>query len=268
MSTPFGQPPLVIVAQPARQQQPAVVQQPSQQQPAASGSGRLRATEAQLRVFLRGIDAMLMQWTALNLVCQGSIEAGEGALAAEALRADLRDWFVEMGEIYSDELEGFFDDFFANERSAEVQDGSMKEVADAMHAMYRQCCANDDTLVARFEHTLPAYQASNTLSHCVRFRAPGHEDVSDDDDGDAALQDEEFDDDSDEGDSYGDDGALYAPAHRDDGGGFARSHNGAARGGDGAPLDEDGAPRTRKQNAAPGGGGGGGGGWKAVGRRR
>jgi pre-rRNA-processing protein TSR2 len=121
---------------------------------------RARATPEQLAVFFRGLDAVLMQWTALNLVA-----AHSDATSTQELRDELREWFEEDGEVFSDELEENFEDFFVSSRFAAIEDGSPKEVADTLHEMYVRCCRNDDSTVLQFCGSLAAYQAS-TIAQC------------------------------------------------------------------------------------------------------
>ncbi len=226
---------------------------------------RVRANDAQLRLFFRGLDAVLQQWTALNLICRYDEQNNKDQTNAFLLRDELRSWFGDEGEIYSDELEEYFFDFFEKAHAAFVEDGSLKEVADAVSQMYRRCCHNDDELVLRFEHTLAQYQAQNTLSQCVNFRSAA-DDESDDDDGcdeegdydDGEYRDgaadgyDEYDDDAGE-----DDGNYYAG-----GGGGGDSYGGG--GGDGALGQDGGGGRSQGAGRAKSGGGGGGDTWKTV----
>jgi pre-rRNA-processing protein TSR2 len=148
---------------------------------------RARATPEQLAVFFNGVDAVLQQWTALNLVTQHHVDPQ----AALELRSNLREWFTTEGELYSDELEEFFEDFFNGERFASVEDGSLKEVGDVLHAMYLECCRNDDTSVLRYIASLAEYQR-HAMAHCIWagvVDATGQADPEDDDDEDEEGED-------------------------------------------------------------------------------
>ena len=272
------------------QNPPVIIQQQPTQSISAAGNNmfqaqRVKANEQQYKTFLRGVDAVLQQWTALNLVCQRKNEKNNNSNnnnnafgvpqvnmfqdqqqpaydqgPANLMRQDLREMFSEQGEIFSDELEDYFHEFFESERAAWIQDGSLKEVADSLHEMYRRCCADDESVVARFENSLIAYQASGTIEQCVRFNDPENDDIDDDDedDGDAALQG--YDD---EGNYVGEDDEEYY--EEDD---YYDDDNGEYY------VDEDGAPQQQHNNSnsvSKGNNkkkGGGGGGWKTMGGRK
>eukprot|EP00672_Neobodo_designis_P019217 CAMPEP_0174833150 /NCGR_PEP_ID=MMETSP1114-20130205/4061_1 /TAXON_ID=312471 /ORGANISM="Neobodo designis, Strain CCAP 1951/1" /LENGTH=205 /DNA_ID=CAMNT_0016067021 /DNA_START=44 /DNA_END=661 /DNA_ORIENTATION=- len=148
---------------------------------------RMRATEEQLAVFFSGMDAVLQQWTALNLVTSNC-----DATAATEIRNMLRAWYIREGELYSDELEDEFEKFFLEARFAAIEDGSPKEVGDALHQMYVQCCHNDDTLVKFFQGTLDAYRRSGVAESCT-FQKADDEADSDDDAGAVAAADDDDD---------------------------------------------------------------------------
>jgi pre-rRNA-processing protein TSR2 len=143
-------------------------------------AARRRVTDNQLQVFLTGLDAVLMQWTALNLVTEHT-----DATAAQALRSYLVAWFTEVGEVYSDELEDYFDAFFLEARFAAIEDGSQKEVADALHLMYCECCENNDSSVRMYTASLEAYRAAGVAQMCTFER--GADELDSDDD--AAVDD-------------------------------------------------------------------------------
>jgi hypothetical protein len=244
-SNNFQQAPTTVISsqsqQNQQQQQQSNVNQPFQAQ-------RIRANDAQFRLFMRGVDAVLSQWTALQLVCnrksnnpiKNNNNANNGTATvfnqgpANQMREDLREWFADDGEIFSDEMEDYFYDFFERERAACIEDGSLKEVADSIHEMYRVICANnDETLVLRYEHSLMAFQEANTLGLCVNFGASqGNEndDDEDEDDPDAALRG------YDEEGNYvgGDDDAEYDEENDGD---YDDNEDGS-----GCYVDEDGAP--------------------------
>jgi pre-rRNA-processing protein TSR2 len=151
---------------------------------------RKRATDEQLHVFFHGLDAVLMQWTALNLVTMHT-----DSTAATEVRSHVRQWFQHTGEVYSDELEDYFEHFFSETRSASIEDDSPKEVADVLHTMYCQCCDNNDSLVKTMQASLVAYQQSGVANMCTFQKQEGEEEGdSDDDDAAAGFDDGDEDD--------------------------------------------------------------------------
>ena len=151
----------------------------------------LRATEPQFRQFVRGLDAILQQWTALILVCRNRDET-----ALQCIRDEVLEWFFETGEVYSDELEEYFDDFFSSVRHVSVEDGSTKEVSDAIHDVYCTCCRDDFSLVERYVQMLQGYLQYNNADRSVfqgwwegsAAGVPVQVSAADDEDGDEEVE--------------------------------------------------------------------------------
>lgn len=122
---------------------------------------RRRVTEEQFRHFAEGVSAVLQQWTALGLVSSHC-----DCLAGQTLYQDVIKWFSRDGEVYSDELELFFEDFFAEARSVIVEDDSMKEVADIIYDMYCRCGCGDYSTVELYRSLATSYQQNNILTQC------------------------------------------------------------------------------------------------------
>lgn len=129
-----------------------------------------RATEPQFQQFARGLAAVMNQWTALHLVAQYC-----DASAFQNLYQDLIDWHVRDGEVYSDELELFFEDFFGTARSVVIEDDSMKEVGDVLHDMYCRCCKDDFTRVEHFVNTEVIFRRENPVAMSVNGTGDGND---------------------------------------------------------------------------------------------
>ncbi|CBH17067.1 hypothetical protein, conserved [Trypanosoma brucei gambiense DAL972] len=117
-----------------------------------------RATAEQFQRFIVGLDAVLNQWTALHLVSQHC-----DLSALTSMYRELVSWFQKDGEVYSDDLEIFFENFFGEARSVIVEDDSMKEVGDVLHDMYCRCCQNDFSTVERYVASLEVYRRVNPV---------------------------------------------------------------------------------------------------------
>lgn len=122
----------------------------------------LRANEEQFQVFSRGVGAVLQQWTALQLVA-----AHCDARAPTVLYEDLCAWHQRDGEVFVDDMEVYFEDFFDNVREVRIEDDSMKEVATVIHNMYCRCCANDWSVAEYYQQTLPVYKQINPVGMSV-----------------------------------------------------------------------------------------------------
>ncbi|ORC91700.1 uncharacterized protein TM35_000052960 [Trypanosoma theileri] len=138
--------------------QPQQPQQPQQNLGFQFVREPYRATEVQFQQFVRGMEAVLNQWTALHLVSQHC-----DAFALQSMFQELVSWFQTDGEVYSDDLELFFENFFAEARSVIIEDDSMKEVGDVLHEMYCRCCQNDFTQVEQFVASLEVYRRVNPV---------------------------------------------------------------------------------------------------------
>ncbi|KAG8345589.1 hypothetical protein ERJ75_000192800 [Trypanosoma vivax] len=121
-----------------------------------------RATAEQFQRFVTGLDAVLNQWTALHLVAQHC-----DLLAISSMYRELVSWFEVDGEVYADDLEIFFENFFTEVRSVIVEDDSMKEVGEVLHDMYCRCCQNDFSTVERYVSTLDVYRRLNPVKLSV-----------------------------------------------------------------------------------------------------
>lgn len=121
-----------------------------------------RATPEQLSAFLRGLRAVINQWTALHLVC---LHCDSNALTN--LHRDLVEWITEDGEVYADDLEVYFEEFFQSTRSVQIEDDSMKEVSVVLHNMYCRCCQNDFSMVEQFVQSEELYRRQNPVAMSV-----------------------------------------------------------------------------------------------------
>lgn len=123
---------------------------------------KMRTTDQQFEGFASGLRSVLRQWTALNLVTLHC-----DARAGANLESYVLQWFHSQGEVYSDELELFFEDFFAAARSVAIEDDSIKEVSDVLHEMYCRCALNDFSKVEEFMAAEENYMRMNPVAASV-----------------------------------------------------------------------------------------------------
>ncbi|KAK7198106.1 hypothetical protein NESM_000767000 [Novymonas esmeraldas] len=148
----------------------------------------LHATDAQFAQFTRGLQAVLHQWTALQLVAQHC-----DSRAPAVLYEDLCSWHQRDGEVYVDDMEVYFDEFFDNIRFVRIEDDSMQEVGTVLHDMYCRCCRNDFSLVEHYVGTLAVYAQTNPVAQSVNGGTAGDMDDNEAEEDDA---DEDADADS------------------------------------------------------------------------
>ena len=121
----------------------------------------LRANAEQFKYFIRGVEAILLQWTALLLV-----NNNRDNVALQTVHDEVLGWFYDDGEVFSDQLESYFEDFFGQTHVV-IEDGSPKEVADAIYECYVKCCNNDGSAVETYEHRLELYRKINPVAQSV-----------------------------------------------------------------------------------------------------
>jgi pre-rRNA-processing protein TSR2 len=138
------------------------------QRDAIMAQQRCRCNPTQFAAFVQGMDAVLLQWTALLLV-----NKHHDGTAAEDLRNRLVETFTEYGELFVDELQGFFEDFFEENRFVMVEDGSEAEAAGILNSMYKQCAQNDFSPVQGWMNSLAVYQQQNPVEHSALAAASG-----------------------------------------------------------------------------------------------
>lgn len=130
-----------------------------------------RASAEQFSEFVRGVEAVLNQWTALHLVAHHC-----DPHSLPNLFHSVTAWFEQVGEVYSDELEDFFTEFFESVRSVIIEDDSMKEISDVLHDMYCRCCQNDYSLVSKYQQSLGVYRQMNPVAMSVNGDGEADED--------------------------------------------------------------------------------------------
>ncbi|GET89761.1 hypothetical protein, conserved [Leishmania tarentolae] len=145
----------------------------------------LRANDAQFEQFTRGLGAVLQQWTALQLVAQHC-----DSRAPAVLYEDLCAWHKRDGEVYVDDMELYFEEFYDNIRSVRIEDDSIQEVGTVLHDMYCRCCLNDFSMVEHYLQTLPIYAQTNPVAMSVNGGTAENleEEENDEEDGDAACE--------------------------------------------------------------------------------
>lgn len=127
-----------------------------------------KADEGQFAQFARGLAAVLNQWTALHLVAQYCDKQ-----ALLNVHNDLLNWFQRNGEVYADELEDYFEDFFNSARSVLIEDGSIEEVSGVLHEMYCHCCNNDFSRVEQFVQSEVVFRQTNPVAMSVNAGGGG-----------------------------------------------------------------------------------------------
>ena len=116
-----------------------------------------KATHDQFAMFVRGVEAILLQWTALHLVA-----LHHDSDAMQFVHDEILEWYWNDGEVLTDELEVYFEDFFAK-CSVMLEDNSENEVADAIHKVYYEVCHNKFDIVVMYEERLHNYRKANVL---------------------------------------------------------------------------------------------------------
>lgn len=111
--------------------------------------------EEQARCFEEGIRLVLARWTALGLAVEHGWGGPESEAKSQSFQHELYRWFLESKEQkYVDELEDLLEDVMVSDFNTELQDGSPRQVAEALVGLYEQCAVGDFSTVERMRSAL------------------------------------------------------------------------------------------------------------------
>lgn len=161
-----------------------------------------RMGEEHRPTFDRGVKAVFERWTAMQLAvvnAWGGIESERKAVEAEE---EISEWFASKKHKDALELEDMLIEILADDFNVTCEDGSPREVANALCAMYEQCADGNYEMVARIEATpLPreALERSKQIEEDRRWTMNGGEDMdqgdsSSDGEGDDEMEEVDADD--------------------------------------------------------------------------
>ncbi|TRY71190.1 hypothetical protein TCAL_17329 [Tigriopus californicus] len=106
--------------------------------------------------FRTATQAILKNWTALQLIVAHQSAGPDTPAKAEWLATAIPQWFAENPDLTLDEVAGFLEDLIVDEFHVQIDDGSYEEVG-AMLLKYQRIC-----------HTLPAQQVQVELRQLPR----------------------------------------------------------------------------------------------------
>jgi pre-rRNA-processing protein TSR2 len=141
-----------------------------------------------LSEFQAGVTAALRSWSALRTAVEGEWGGIESKAKAEDLRASvfsLFDGSSDKPKISLEELEDNLFDYMETEFSIVLEDGSERQVADAIFRMY-EGCAKGDVSFARQLVASAEQVATATAGHKVVVHTEGEMD-KDEEDGDEVV---------------------------------------------------------------------------------
>ncbi|GAX83506.1 hypothetical protein CEUSTIGMA_g10931.t1 [Chlamydomonas eustigma] len=101
--------------------------------------------------FEEGIRQIFLRWTALCLAVENSWGGASSKEKAEGLKQEVLDWFYKKKEHYADELEELLDDAILHDFNVEAEDGSPRQVAEALVSIYKECFEGDYSAVQRMQ---------------------------------------------------------------------------------------------------------------------
>jgi pre-rRNA-processing protein TSR2 len=145
-----------------------------------------------LEEFRAGVTAVLRSWSAFRTAVDSGWGGPQSMDKAEFLRQSLYDLFSGTTKPKIDvfELEDNLAIYMEEEFSVTLEDGSDRQVAQAIFQMYEDCIGGKgDPTFCRQMVTI-ATQASNQISnHPIQIQSNEYDDDDDDDDDDDAMED-------------------------------------------------------------------------------
>ncbi|KAF3786144.1 Pre-rRNA-processing TSR2-like protein [Nymphaea thermarum] len=135
-----------------------------------------------LPLFSEGIHLILSRWTALRLAVENEWGGRTSRQKFDNLVVDLISWFTSSKDIlYIDELETMLDENMLASFNAEIEDGSIEEVAEQLMTLHEEC------LQGNFESLLSLRSSSSTSGAVSGSRQVIDQNEDDSSDEDMAL---------------------------------------------------------------------------------
>ncbi|XP_031493979.1 uncharacterized protein LOC116260041 [Nymphaea colorata] len=135
-----------------------------------------------LPLFSEGIHLILSRWTALRLAVENEWGGRSSRQKFDNLVVDLISWFTASKDIlYIDELETMLDENMLASFNAEIEDGSIEEVAEQLMTLHEEC------LQGNFESLLSLRSSSSTSGAVSGSRQVIDQNEDDSSDEDMAL---------------------------------------------------------------------------------
>ncbi|XP_043691452.1 pre-rRNA-processing protein TSR2 homolog isoform X2 [Telopea speciosissima] len=151
---------------------------------AKGGPVPTQLTPEALSVFSEGISLLLSRWTSLQMAVQNEWGGRNSHQKSEQLAVDLFSWFSQSKEpLYIDDLENMLDETMMLSFNAEIEDGSIEEVAEQLMIMHEDCLQGNYESVEKLSKSSSEAEA---VSQSRRM-------VNDDEDEDESSDDESSD---------------------------------------------------------------------------
>ncbi|GJP34672.1 hypothetical protein CLOM_g19085 [Closterium sp. NIES-68] len=135
--------------------------------------------------FREGVRLVFARWTALQLAVENQWGGGRSAEKAQLLQADLVHFcYSKRGAVYPDEVEEWLDEATVKDFNMEVEDGSLREVADKVVEVFKSCQDGSFTVVQQLQAAEAAAAAKGRHSALQQSKAANRNADSDDSDDD------------------------------------------------------------------------------------
>ncbi|CAI5494851.1 unnamed protein product [Closterium sp. Naga37s-1] len=135
--------------------------------------------------FREGVRLVFARWTALQLALENQWGGGRSAEKAQHMQADLVHFcYSKRGAVYADELEEWLDEATVRDFNMEVEDGSLREVADKVVEVFKVCRDGNFTLVQQLQAEEAAAAAKGRRAALQQSKVANRNADSDDSDSD------------------------------------------------------------------------------------
>ncbi|XP_078438405.1 uncharacterized protein LOC144708833 [Wolffia australiana] len=128
-------------------------------------------------LFIEGVSLVLSRWTALQLAVEDGWGGKDSRQKSKDLESDVISWFIQTNEpLYIDDLEAILDENMVRSFNAEIDDGSIMEVAEKLMILHEECLEGNYASLEKLRMTKPSVQA---ISQSQMMMNEDEEDESD-----------------------------------------------------------------------------------------
>lgn len=144
-------------------------------------AGQEKYTKESIDAFNTGINAILHQWTALELAVYHRWGGPASEEQVELLQYELFELFLSPDKVYRDDVALVLEDYLETYFNTICEDGSPEEIGELLCVLWAECIAKNYGRVNALTERL-AQRRRDEIMHASQGLAKGDEEDSDDDD--------------------------------------------------------------------------------------
>ncbi|OAY78946.1 pre-rRNA-processing protein TSR2 homolog [Ananas comosus] len=149
------------------------------------GGGDGSSPAAWAAVLGEGVSLVLSRWTALQMAVENGWGGRDSRRKADDLAASILSWFAQSKDPhYIDELENMIDECMVISFNAEIEDGSVEEVAEQLMIMHEDCLKGNYESIEKLRNSGPRI---NAVSQSRRVIDDNEDESSDEEESEMAV---------------------------------------------------------------------------------